>query len=180
MSGFMFGGSALNVDIGVRNGTHTGGAGALSPTTFVPGDWVAISAQPNSDGGYEAVLVTCTTGSAAAAAQCVMPVGVVLGPAGMSYRPGTAVGADDGAEFLVRIKGTATAKVTAGGALTAPLPLSRVTNQLHSAVTTNTDFLGQETHERVWSIMGCGVLIGNHSGAAAVEQCQVYVTNNRI
>jgi len=176
----MFGGSALNIDIGVRNGTHTGGAGALAATSFVPGDWVAISAQPNSDDGYEAVRVTVTTGSDAAAAQCVMPVGVVLGPAGMSYRGGTAAGANDGAEFLVRIKGTATAKVNTGGAITAPICLSRVTNQLHAEEQANRDFLGTAAHAQAWGILGCGVLLQDHSAAAGVEQLQVYVTNNRI
>ena len=180
MSGYLHGGSALTLDIGARNGTHTGGAGALAATTFVPGDWVALSAQPNSDGGYEAVRVTAATGSAAAAAQCVMPVGVVLGKSGTSVLPGSSATANDGGEMIIRVKGVAKAKINAGGAVTAPVPLSRVTNQLHAEATTNTDFLANEGHERVWAVMGCGVLLENHSAAAGVEQLDVYITNNRI
>ncbi len=180
MSGYIHGGSALTLDIGARNGTHTGGAGALAATTFVPGDWVAISAQPNSDGGYEAVRVTVATNTDAAAAQCVMPVGVVLGKDGTSVMPGSSAAANDGGEMLIRVKGVATAKVNTGGAITAPICLSRVTNQLHVEEQVNRDFLAQETHERAWAVLGCGVLLEDHSGAAGVEQLAVYVTNNRI
>jgi hypothetical protein len=179
MSGYLHGGSALTLDIGVRNGTHTGGAGALASTAFVPGDWVAMSAQPNSDSGYEAVRIACTSGSDAAAAQCVMPVGVVLGPAGMSYRAGSTAAANDGAEFIVRVKGVAKAKVTSGGALTAPIALSRMDNQLHVQEQANRDFIGTAAHAQAWGILGCGVLVENHGGTG-VEQRDVYVTNNRI
>tara|TARA_R100001443_G_scaffold51488_1_gene63470 strand:+ start:2585 stop:3124 length:540 start_codon:yes stop_codon:yes gene_type:complete len=179
MSGYIHGGSALTLDIGVRNGTHTGGSGALAATAFVPGDWVAISAQPNSDGGYEAVKVACLSNTDAAAAQCVMPVGVVLGPSGMSYKAGSSATANDGGEFLVRVKGVATAKVTASGSITAPVAISRVNDQLHAQEQANRDFLGTAAHAQAWGILGCGVLMEDHGGSG-VEQLEVYVTNNRI
>ena len=190
MSGYTHGGSALTLDIGVRNGTHTGGTGKLAPTSFVPGDWVQVSVQPNNDGGYEAILVTATTGTDPVAAQCLMPVGVVLGPSGMTYPAGSAVGANDGAEFLVRVKGVANAKVTAGsgvtapvalltagGALTAPLPLNSVDAQLHAGEDTSCDVIGTAADAQAWAAIGCGVLMEDHSSSSGVEQLSVYVMN---
>ena len=176
MSGFIHGGSALTVDIGVRNGTHTGGTGKLAPTAFVPGDWVQVSAQANNDGGYEAILVTATTGTDPVAAQCLMPVGVVLGPRGMTYPSGSAVGANDGAEFLIRIKGVADAKVTAGGTLTAPFPLNSVDAQLHAAEDASCDVIGTAADAQSWAAIGCGVMIENHGGTG-VETIKCYVMN---
>ena len=179
MSGYTHGGSALTLDIGVRNGTCTGGAAVTAATTFVPGDWVALSAQPNSDGGYEAVRVTLGSGSDVLAAQMVMPVGVVLGPSGMTYPPGSSATANDGAEFLVRVKGVANAKVTAGGGTTAPVALLKVTDALHAIESTNRDFEGTAAHALVFQNHGVGVMIENHGGTG-VEIVKVWVLNNRI
>jgi|ETNvirnome_2_300_1030623.scaffolds.fasta_scaffold00132_9 hypothetical protein len=179
MSGYDFGGSALTVDIGVRNGTCTGGAAVTAETTFVPGDWVALSAQPNSDSGYEAVRVTLASSSDALAAQMVMPVGVVLGPPGKTYLPATSATANNGDEFLIRIKGVADAKVTAAGATTAPVALLKVTDAVHAIEATSRDFEGTAAHALVFQNHGIGVMIEDHGGTG-VETVKCWVLNNRI
>ena len=176
MSGYLHGGSALTIDIGARNGTHVGGAGSLAATALVPGDWVQISAQPNSDGSYEAILPTANTGAAAAAAQAVMPVGVVLGPPGMQYAAGSAADANDGSEFMVRIKGVVTAKVNVGVGVTAPAPLNRANAGVAALPTAATDFAGTAADAIDWAAYGCGVLLSDHGGTG-VEFQQVFVTN---
>jgi hypothetical protein len=93
MSDFMFGGSALTLDVGVRNQT----AGAVSQ-----GDIIQIDLTSASEDGFDAV--ECQSGDTATGNHSV--TGAVLAPAGLS------IGVGD--NCIVRVMGKAKAKAETG------------------------------------------------------------------
>lgn len=102
MSGLMFGGSALTLDIGVKNDT-----GVAVPVGSVLAVTLANLADGSTADGYSAdwpVLAAGTSNSYRSI------VGVVLGPAGTSISNG------DGC--IIRVSGPCQARVTTAGAMT--------------------------------------------------------------